>query len=377
MKKKFLPFAVAATLLFAGTSLVSCDDDDDNKGNPNGNAVIVIDNVTAKKDFNQSGTFRGEGNGGVIMPGEEFSFTFYAGKNQALMFATMYGYSNDMFFAPANPGITLFDKDGNPTTGDVSNQIKLWDNGTRQNQVPGADVEHPGTAEALNVTEVPGMDAQENEYPAASDMMKASLSYNSATSQFTITIRNNSASTTRTTPFSPGLWAISNMNGDELAMKEPFFTPGQKSSTEMTTLAETGNPTPLYEKVEATTGIITALSPAVVVVYSGTTNPLYTLNERDGGAGLKELAQTGDGKKLKESLERMRGVDQVYIIGNDAIAPGENYEGAFIARNGYNISFTTMFGYSNDWFYSTNTVVESTTKGDITSKVHYWIMEQA
>lgn len=373
MKKKFLPFAVAATLLFAGTWLVSCDDDDDNNGNPHGNAVIVIDNVTAKKEFNQSGTFRGEGANGLIMPGQEISFTFYAGKNQALMFATMYGYSNDMFFAPANPGIKLFDNDGNPTTGDISGQIKLWDNGTRQNQVPGANVEHPGTAEAQNVTEVPGMDAQENQYPAASELMKASLTYNSANSQFTITIRNNSAVPSipalRETPFSPGLWAISNMNGDDLMVEEPFFTPGQKSSTEMTTLAETGNPTPLYDKVAATTGIITDLSPAVVVVYSGTRNPLYVLNERDGGAGLKELAQTGDGKKLKESLEKMRDVDQVYIIGNKAINPQESYEGAFIAREGYNITFATMFGYSNDWFYSTSSTVESTTKGDITSRV--------
>lgn len=367
MKKKFLPFAVAAAMLFAGTWLVSCDDDDDNNGNQHGNAVITFANVTANKEFNQSGTFRGTNE--VIMPGEEISFTFYAGKEQALMFATMYGYSNDMFFAPANPGIKLFDSDGNPTTGDVSNQIKLWDNGTRQNEAPGPNITRPGTAEALNVTEVPGMDEQENQYPAASDMMKVNLTYNSANSQFTITIRNASASTTRETPFSPGLWAISNMADGELAVKEPFFTPGQKSSTEMTTLAETGNPTPLYDKVAATTGIITGLSPAVVVVYSGTTNPLFTLNQIDGGIGLKELAQTGDGKKLKESLERIRDVDQVYIIGNEAIAPGESFEGGIIAREGYNITFATMFGYSNDWFYSTNTTVESLTKGDITSKV--------
>ena len=43
----------------------------------------------------------------------------------------MYGWSNDLFFAPANPGIKLYDDMGTPITGDVSSQIKLWDNGTR------------------------------------------------------------------------------------------------------------------------------------------------------------------------------------------------------------------------------------------------------
>jgi len=369
MKKKFLSVAFFATLLFVGAGFVSCDDDDDdNNGNNNGNAVIEIENVTRAKDFVQSGTFRGQGDG-LIMPGQSVEFKFHAGKGQALMFATMYGYSNDLFFAPANPGITLFDSDGNAKTGDVSDQIKLWDNGSRINQVPGANVTHPGTADASNVTEVPGMDAQSNEYPAASALMKGELSYNSTTSEFTFKLTNISAATTRETPFSPGLWAVSNMLDGKLVNGTPFFTAGQKTSTELTALAETGNPTPLATKVQATTGIVTGLSPAVVVIYSGTTNPIYTLNQRDGGVGLKELAQTGDGKKLKESLERMRGVDQVYIIGNDPILPGQKYDGRIIARNNYNITFATMFGSSNDWFYSTNAVVESVTKGDITGKV--------
>lgn len=369
MKKKFLSVAFFATLLFAGTSFVSCDDDDDNNGNPNGNAVIEIENVTRMKDFNQSGTFRGDGPNGVILPGQSVSFKFYAGKGQALAFATMYGYSNDLFFAPENPGLSLFDSDGNARTGDVSNQLSIWDNGTRVNQAPGANVEHPGTAEAANVTAVPQRDAQGHTYLAASDLMKAELTYNSATSEFTITIRNTSGGTMNETPFSPGLWAVSNVLDGNLTAGSPFFTPGQKSSTEMTALAEMGNPTSLYEKVSDNTGIITGLSPAIVVIYSGDTNPIYQLNQRDGGIGLKELAQKGETQKLKEALERLRNVDQVYVIGNDPVAPTKKIEGGFVAREGYNITFATMFGYSNDWFYSTNTIVTSTTKGDITGRV--------
>ncbi|MEI2274313.1 hypothetical protein OHD16_19350 [Sphingobacterium sp. ML3W] len=59
----------------------------------------------------------------------------------------MYGWSKDLFFAPENPSINLYKADGSPITGDVSNQIKLWDNGTRINQRPGVNVIHPGTGD--------------------------------------------------------------------------------------------------------------------------------------------------------------------------------------------------------------------------------------
>lgn len=368
MKKKFLSIAFLSTLLFMGTGFVSCDDDDDNNGNPHGNAVIEIENVTTMKDFVQSGTFRGEGPNGTILPGQQVSFKFYAGKGQALAFATMYGYSNDLFFAPENPGLNLFDSDGNAKVGDVSNQLSIWDNGTRVNQAPGPNVTRPGTAESQNVTAVPQRDAQGNTYLPASDLMKAELAYDTRTSEFTITIRNISGGTANETPFSPGLWAVSNLMDTRLA-ENPFFTAGQRSTTEMTALAETGNPASLFAKVEPNTGIITTVSPAIVVVYTGDRNPLYVLNERDGGAGMKEFAEKGDPTKIKESLERMRTVDQVYVIGNEPVEPGKKMEGQFIARDNYNITFATAFDYANDWFYSTNAVIESTTKADITGRV--------
>ena len=66
----------------------------------------------------------------------------------------------------------MYDNDGNPIEGDVSAQVKLWDNGTRVNQVPGASVMHPGTADNKNIMEVSGMDAQGNTYLAASQLVK-------------------------------------------------------------------------------------------------------------------------------------------------------------------------------------------------------------
>lgn len=360
-------FVAMAAVVLVAPFFTSCDDDDDN--DESGNAVVSIENVTEVKDFVQSGTFRMTGGQAVIMPGQSVSITFNAGKGQTLMFATMYGYSNDVFFAPENPGIKLFNDEGVAITGDVSSQVKLWDNGTRINQVPGTEVTHPGTAESRNVVMIDGEDAQGNRYLAASELMELRLAYTSATSEFTLTIKNISEGTINETPFSPGIWVVSNKSGNDLVNETPFFTTNQKSSENLTALAEEGNNGPLSSWAEKRTGIMTGLSPVIVVVYTGNTNPIFKVGEKHASNGLKELAQTGDTKKLKEFLERERNVRAVYIVGDAPIAPGEKEETLFLAYEGDNIAFATMFGYSNDWFYANNETITSTFKGDISNKV--------
>ncbi len=151
---------------------VACSDDDDNNAPVEQKSTIMVENVLASQPLVQSGTFQGTGSPALIFPGQSTTITFYAAKGEALTFATMYGWSNDLFFAPANPGITVYDANGNPIEGDVSSQVKLWDNGTRMNQKPGSAVTHPGTADSQNITEVKGSDAQGNDYLAASSLMK-------------------------------------------------------------------------------------------------------------------------------------------------------------------------------------------------------------
>jgi hypothetical protein len=53
-----------------------------------------------------------------------------------LTFATMFVASNDLFFAP-DAGIALFDDEGAPFEGDVTDQVLLWDAGTEVNEEPG------------------------------------------------------------------------------------------------------------------------------------------------------------------------------------------------------------------------------------------------
>ena len=54
-----------------------------------------------------------------------------------LQFATMFVQSNDLFFAPRNGGIALFDAGGRAIRGKVTRQIVLFDAGTEVNQAPG------------------------------------------------------------------------------------------------------------------------------------------------------------------------------------------------------------------------------------------------
>ncbi len=78
---------------------------------PGTKPTIKFENVIPTKNYVQSGTFA------AVAPGKTTSFTFYAAKGQRLMFATMYSNSNDLFFAPENPGIQLFNDSGVPYTG--------------------------------------------------------------------------------------------------------------------------------------------------------------------------------------------------------------------------------------------------------------------
>jgi pentapeptide MXKDX repeat protein len=91
---------------------------------------------------------------GPAGPGAAYEFTIEAHPGQYLTLATMFVHSNDWFFAPNEEGIALYDMDGNPVGGDVTDQIYLWDAGTEVDQVPGEGVDQaprqagPNTGEA-------------------------------------------------------------------------------------------------------------------------------------------------------------------------------------------------------------------------------------
>ncbi|RRB06632.1 spondin domain-containing protein [Larkinella rosea] len=347
--------------------------------NPNSQkTTITIENVLSSQPLVESGTFKGTGTPPVILPGESFTIQFSAAKGEALSFATMYGWSNDLFFAPENPGILVYDSNGNPIEGDVSSQIKLWDNGTRENQKPGASVAHPGVAESKNITEVKGTDAQGNSYLAASDLMKATLKYD-GNSYFTLTIQNTSGGTANETPFSPGVWAVSYIVGGQLLNPTPLYTAGQPTANGLTNIAEAGDNTALSAYVKGITGIFTPLSPVLVVVYNGIENPIFKNGENDRGQGLTMIAQRGNADDLAAYLTGKPGIKNVYVLaaaGTKVLLPiidgkpGSSVSQELSVVAGDRIAIATMYGFSNDWFFaSVDNGVDATLKGDISTSV--------
>ena len=68
-------------------------------------------------------------------PGGAFEFTFRATEGTKLNFLTMFGQSNDLFYAPSE-AFDLF-PNGEALNGDITDKFELWDAGTEVNQAPG------------------------------------------------------------------------------------------------------------------------------------------------------------------------------------------------------------------------------------------------
>jgi hypothetical protein len=79
-----------------------------------------------------------EGVSQVVMFQRTDSFTIQAKAGEMLTFATMFGQSNDCFFAPKGGAVALVDQSGKPMMmGDHAVDVVLYDAGSEVNQVPG------------------------------------------------------------------------------------------------------------------------------------------------------------------------------------------------------------------------------------------------
>ena len=75
-----------------------------------------------------------------LQAGESYEFELTASpETPYLSFAAMLVQSNDLFLAPVESGIPLFDEDGKPfSLQNVTGKLLLWDAGTEANEEPGA-----------------------------------------------------------------------------------------------------------------------------------------------------------------------------------------------------------------------------------------------
>ncbi len=110
-----------------------------------------------------------------IFPGESYTFSFDAKEGEYLSFASMLGKSNDLFFAPDEYGIKLFNGK-NKVSGDITDKVMLWDAGTEPNEYPGAGIHQgPGGSDEHGVVK-PVNDGFM--YPDVNRMIKVTISNN-------------------------------------------------------------------------------------------------------------------------------------------------------------------------------------------------------
>jgi hypothetical protein len=106
-----------------------------------GNPAVLAQSLEKHQGVQSLGVFNtpvGDSKPGPLGPGHAYEFVIAAMPGSRLTMTSMFGQSNDLFYAPQEAGIRLFDAQGKPVHGDVTRQLVLWDAGTEVNQEPGA-----------------------------------------------------------------------------------------------------------------------------------------------------------------------------------------------------------------------------------------------
>jgi hypothetical protein len=114
-------------------------------------------------------------------------------------------------------------------------------------------------------------------------------------------------------------------------------------------------------------------------------NPLFKIGQYDLGLGMEQQAEDGNPTMLAASMEDYPGVISSGVFntpvgdaGPGPATPGKAYEFTITARPGDHLSLSSMFGQSNDLFYSPGYVGVALFKdskpisGDITSSFYLW-----
>ena len=345
--------------------------------------TVTIENVSPAYDFFQSGVATipdGETESGPALPGQSFTFSFYAGKSHKLSFATMYGASNDFFYGPSGEGIPLYDDD-TPITGDITDWIHLWDAGTEVNEEPGVGANtgpqqpapNTGPDENGPIRNIDDV-ADGYTYPAVNENLLVMIDYDEMTNMFTVTIDNLAGSTTG---ISPVVWGIH--GADNVLFEEGM--PDYGNGLEQ--VAEDGNFMPLGDYVAIHTGYASPIAPGVWVLHQQNDLPLFSEDSPDYGQGLEKLAEMGDPSELASALMNAGYESGVYNMPEDdseagPLFPGQKYQFSVAAGAGEYLSFASMLGASNDLFFAPGEMGIKLfdgavpLSGDITSKIMLW-----
>ena len=294
----------------------------------------------------------GEEGPGPAFPGGSYEATVTAHKGDTLHFATMLVQTNDWFLSPNEWGIPLYDENGNPKSGDVTDYVHLFDAGTEIDETPGEGAyqaprqsgPNSGPADLQGI--VRRAHDNSGKTPAINQLIKATLTHNGDGS-FTINIENVSGGTSLPGPLAPGV---------ALATSEvaPIFNSGSNDrNLGLEALAEDGNPAILAGNLM---GDDMMMSPASDMPAADAAAPAPAAPMADNVV-VFAVPTGGEGPA--------------------PAFPGEAYEFDFHANKGENLHFATMLVQSNDWFFSPNEwglpLYDSdgnAKSGDVTNYIH-------
>ncbi len=355
---------------------------------------VRIENVSEAYAYTASGVFNtpvGAAEPGPLLPEGAYEFTLSAPLGAKLSFATMFVPSNDLFYAPGENGIELYNPDGTPVSGDVTSQIMLWDAGTEENQEPGVGPDQPQRQSAANTGAADSntsvrLVSDEFAYPAVNEVVLVTIDSDMAP-MFTVRIENVSTSNTlqpsdgsmQPVPLAPGVWVVH-------TEPAPLFMPGEPDRGDgLEAIAEDGNPGALGDVLADNTGLTVPFAPGVWAVHTEP-EPLFTPGQPDRGDGLEALAEDGNPVALASALANQGNVlssgafnTPVGATSPAPIGPGGAYEFMINAPSGAKLSFATMFVPSNDLFcgpdengIALHAEDGTPVSGDVTSQIMLW-----
>lgn len=326
---------------------------------------VTIDNIAPAYAYFPSGQFNtpvGDDSPGLATSGKSYQFEFEAGPGARLTFATMMVHSNDFFYAPGPEGIALWDGH-DMLTGDVTDQIQLWDSGTEIDQEPGEGEDQPlqggaDTGAADPDTTVRLAEDTWGTLPEIDSVIKVTID-SIGDSMFRVTIENVSKDHTLVTvrglclevPIAPGVFVIH--YGDE-----PLFTPGMRDRDQgLEELAEDGNSGPLHAFATAATGVIQLEAPGIFATHE---DPGLLFNPGTTATrGMEAMAEDGDPAILGAEVLAAGGYRSAGAFttpdGDDdpgPLFPGRSYSFNVTAVHGEVLSFVTMLVQSNDIFFA-------------------------
>lgn len=325
--------------------------------------MVSVYNLAQELPYFVSGSFdtpEGAEAPGPLLPGQRYSVEFHAPPGTRLSFATMFVPSNDLFFAPTDAGIELFDAGGQPVSGELSEFVHIWDAGTEADEALGAGEQQAPQQAAPGMGD-PDPDARVRlasetypELPAASELISVTLEASEGNA-FRLTLENISTEQslglgdgqTSAVPLAPGVFVI---HGDPGAL----FVAGEDARAEgLEALAEDGDPSVLAPLLAAQSGVVSPLAPGMFLVHEAGEG-IFAAGEPDAGLGLESLAEDGDPNALRDSFSSANAGVFGGVYGDDLLPlqPGGFFAIEFDARPGELLSVVSMFAQSNDIFLS-------------------------